>query len=1578
MTRDEHMGEVRSGRITMNTYKQLVAAQQEPGGANVASAPPPLVEAQPVVESVPTDLPPRRLAASQPAQAPRLQPAVGHQGMDGASTALSLASPASSSPPADLDAQDIMEAFQSVDKDGSGSLDRSEVRKLCETLGLSVDVPTLNQIMGELDTDSSGAVDFDEFRRWWIEGDAAPSTPSVEGERAAREDDAGSLNSMLKARRKEEKRLAKERKKEEKRLAKERKAQEKALEKARKKEEKQRKNREVADASELEPVLSSGGGLDRLQVREMARIQLELDGWDSGAVSAVSDAFIDELFDRFDADKSGIIDDAEWELLVPALRIAMEELERKQADKLASSAAGHMETTAKQLDRAQVHEMARIQLELDGWDSAAVSAVSDAFIDELFDRFDADKSGIVDDAEWELLVPALRIAMEELQGRTAESETQIQVPPPSSEQERPPDYGTQILGQSGKQLDRGQVHEMVRIQLELDGWDPNGKDYVSDAWIDDLFYRFDADQSGIVDDSEWEQLVPAMRDAMEELQRRGGMEAQPLRPTKMTTYGTAGPGPTATAEPVSEPGPPTVSIEGPADPNAGVVICPVCHFTMTWGTNSYSTYTCDLCQVSKTGERWVCEKCSSDQCSACNPHANLPPKLTVRRRFKDFHEDRFEAESQEGFVQDFVEYHRNDMAASDSDAVELRVHIHEAKELAAKDGTTSDPYVRAKCFGKEKKTSVAPPGTEAVFDEELQFVATQTDLIGGLLTLECWDKDRLSRDDLIGTFSFDLSELRKRDDKEYYKAWVGLFNTADSDDPSAQGEQGKLCVSVTILEPGDELPRRPGQEIAEDGDAAEFDLHVKLYKGEGLPRIESSKSGLADPYISVVWANRKTRTKVAPHTLAPEWMEELVMRVLVEQSANAPPRSDVVLIRLREQKTAGVKEVAHGVLYLSDVMNKQWDSPCWLNLYGAVRRYDDPFLKRPLKIEQTYLMNEGKMPGLMYRGRVLLSAAIGSAVCDSEVLERSMSARKHNALPKELPPFPATTWYCLKVAVVSGCDLPERSALAVRVTWGLPKTGYAGTDFGQGRHHHGHKGTGFDAWTQAESSADGMAQWDRLLTLQGEWPVDLSQVPDIIIDLIDTETNERIHCVRLDLRHPFIRSPKDMVPKRRFGDPTLDCDWFDLQVDSEYVQEDNYCEPQLLLSLGVECGKEPTVRKIKCPHARDSLAVVPEEEQTIGVAPEELEHPWWPVDELVEKRQPEGLQPALAEALDGPKAQKQQRDLAMRTRLASLSLEDLRAQAEAEGIGPARLREAAALTDHRGQPLQTNSLHRTKEGAALAHLLTKRLPDAAECQCNFRCHVYQARSLDAGFNSDDCQVYVEARLWDADGEVSTRQTKTITTPGRSAQWFETLEVDNVTITAPDTRSIQVRMAADVVVAVYQVTKTKGSLFSSKGVASMIGRLRVRLSTMEARFEEPMWVPLRLPGTAVSAGELLVGFQLMSSDGPLVPLPSLHPTLRRFDVDIAIVGARGLEDTSALLLSTVDESLVKYELDELEGQTNVVDGQTLELAEGENPNYLMPDGKECYNRLFSNVELPVEPLYAPSLTFSVHAEGTSTL
>ena len=59
----------------------------------------------------------------------------------------------------------------------------------------------------------------------------------------------------------------------------------------------------------------------------------------------------------------------------------------------------------------------------------------------------------------------------------------------------------------GKQLQRWQIREMVTIQLELDGKDPN----VTVEWIDAMFDQFDEDGSNTIDDAEWDNLVEVLR-----------------------------------------------------------------------------------------------------------------------------------------------------------------------------------------------------------------------------------------------------------------------------------------------------------------------------------------------------------------------------------------------------------------------------------------------------------------------------------------------------------------------------------------------------------------------------------------------------------------------------------------------------------------------------------------------------------------------------------------------------------------------------------------------------------------------------------------------------------------------------------------------------------------------------------------------------------------------------------------------------------------------------------------------------------------------------------------------------------
>ena len=84
-----------------------------------------------------------------------------------------------------------------------------------------------------------------------------------------------------------------------------------------------------------------------------------------------------------------------------------------------------------------------------------------------------------------------------------------------------------------KQLGRAQVRAMVRIQMRMAKIPESA---VSDAWIDALFDRFDADGSGLMDDGEWDTLLVSLanelkREAARPPRRRPPPSAAPLTRT---------------------------------------------------------------------------------------------------------------------------------------------------------------------------------------------------------------------------------------------------------------------------------------------------------------------------------------------------------------------------------------------------------------------------------------------------------------------------------------------------------------------------------------------------------------------------------------------------------------------------------------------------------------------------------------------------------------------------------------------------------------------------------------------------------------------------------------------------------------------------------------------------------------------------------------------------------------------------------------------------------------------------------------------------------------------------------------
>eukprot|EP01017_Pseudomicrothorax_dubius_P051114 TRINITY_DN977_c0_g2_i3.p1 TRINITY_DN977_c0_g2~~TRINITY_DN977_c0_g2_i3.p1 ORF type:complete len:280 (-),score=73.58 TRINITY_DN977_c0_g2_i3:67-906(-) len=64
----------------------------------------------------------------------------------------------------------VEKLFKKADLDGSGTLEKSEIRKLANQLGASLSDLELDELFKTVDLDNNGSISFDEFYAWWMFG----------------------------------------------------------------------------------------------------------------------------------------------------------------------------------------------------------------------------------------------------------------------------------------------------------------------------------------------------------------------------------------------------------------------------------------------------------------------------------------------------------------------------------------------------------------------------------------------------------------------------------------------------------------------------------------------------------------------------------------------------------------------------------------------------------------------------------------------------------------------------------------------------------------------------------------------------------------------------------------------------------------------------------------------------------------------------------------------------------------------------------------------------------------------------------------------------------------------------------------------------------------------------------------------------------------------------------------------------------------------------------------------------------------------------------------------------------------
>ncbi len=59
----------------------------------------------------------------------------------------------------------LREVFNTFDADGNGSIDATEIKAVCESLGLEANATEVEALIKQADEDGNGKIEFEEFKR---------------------------------------------------------------------------------------------------------------------------------------------------------------------------------------------------------------------------------------------------------------------------------------------------------------------------------------------------------------------------------------------------------------------------------------------------------------------------------------------------------------------------------------------------------------------------------------------------------------------------------------------------------------------------------------------------------------------------------------------------------------------------------------------------------------------------------------------------------------------------------------------------------------------------------------------------------------------------------------------------------------------------------------------------------------------------------------------------------------------------------------------------------------------------------------------------------------------------------------------------------------------------------------------------------------------------------------------------------------------------------------------------------------------------------------------------------------------
>jgi len=233
----------------------------------------------------------------------------------------------------------------------------------------------------------------------------------------------------------------------------------------------------------------------------------------------------------------------------------------------------------------------------------------------------------------------------------------------------------------------------------------------------------------------------------------------------------------------------------------------------------------------------------------------------------------------------------------------IQVKLQGAAGLKAADlNGKSDPYAVLSLCGKQHKSTTVSKSLDPRWNETFTFEGTLGDLTSESLQIAIFDKDRIGRDDFLGSAVVNLLELRAVHEKLVeaelsIKGTVSLQLTWMPNSPTSAPAETK---SGAASQPSVELA--PASKISAQEIFAVGVVEVELQAGFNLK--PADRNGFSDPYVIFSLGNKTKKSSTIRKSLNPQWHEKFEFEGVLRDLT-----SDKLLLQVFDKDTIGRDEL---------------------------------------------------------------------------------------------------------------------------------------------------------------------------------------------------------------------------------------------------------------------------------------------------------------------------------------------------------------------------------------------------------------------------------------------------------------------------------------------------------------------------------------------------------------------------------------------------------------------------------------------------------------------------------------------